>query len=88
VSRSRKKPTPRLLLKVRGGILPARWVRGDAAEIRAGWIEEGKRGTVLGPVVEVLKTRWVPILWDDEEDPDWHKEAGLWWVHGPRDVTS
>jgi len=21
--------------------------------------------------------KWTPVLWDGEEDPDWHKTAGL-----------
>lgn len=44
--------------------------------IRDGWENAGKRGMVLGPPVFV-EQNWTPVLWDDEDDPDFHKTAGL-----------
>jgi hypothetical protein len=44
--------------------------------IREGWHGAGKTGVRLGPDVYV-RQHWTPILWDDEEDPDWHKASGL-----------
>lgn len=70
------------------GVIPEKWRNHDVAEIRFGWSGTGRRGTVLGPAIDLDGQSWVPIRWDEEEDPDWHKEAGLWWVHGPRDVIN
>jgi hypothetical protein len=49
-------------------------------------MDAGKRGTVLGPEVTANGIVWMPLLWDGDEDPDWHKSAGLeeipiiqWW---------
>lgn len=41
-----------------------------------GWRDAGKIGTTLGPPV-FAEQNWTPVLWDDEEDPDFHKTAGL-----------
>jgi len=44
--------------------------------MRDGWEDEGKIGTVLGEVF-FAQQHWTPILWDGEEDPSFHKTAGL-----------
>lgn len=44
--------------------------------VREGWYEAGKQGTALGEPVFVLQD-WVPVKWDDEEDPTFNKKAGL-----------
>ena len=55
------------------------WKRGTKLEIKAGWGSEGRLGTCMGPDLEVNKTSvsWTPVLWDEEEDPDWFKTRGL-----------
>ena len=50
--------------------------QGERVRIRAGWGGGGREGMRLGPDVYV-RQEWTPVLWDDEEDPDWHKAAGL-----------
>ena len=50
--------------------------KGDRVWIKADWYGGGRIGTVLGDPVFVQQ-EWVPVLWDDEEDPDFHKMAGL-----------
>ncbi len=44
--------------------------------IREDWHQAGRQGTALGEPVYV-EQNWVPVKWDDEEDPTFHKEAGL-----------
>ena len=50
-------------------------------EVRPGWGDEGQQGVALSGVIEVVacgqRQEWVVVLWDDEEDPDMHKLAGL-----------
>jgi hypothetical protein len=50
--------------------------------IREGWYEAGKQGTALGEPVFVLQD-WVPVKWDDDEDPDFNKKAGLTFAPEP-----
>lgn len=45
--------------------------------VRAGWVNPGRCGLVLGRTVEIDGVRWVPVLWRDADDPDWHKVRGL-----------
>lgn len=54
-----------------------RSVKKPRIRIRRGWYEEGKRGTRLGPDVFVGGQFWTPVLWGDEDDPTFHKAAGL-----------
>lgn len=49
---------------------------GLRVRIRAGWLDEGLLGTVIGAQV-LLGQWWCPVLWDGEDDPDWNKSAGL-----------
>jgi len=44
--------------------------------LRDGWHGAGREGVVLDDEVHVGQP-WCPVLWDDEEDPDFHKSAGL-----------
>ncbi len=50
--------------------------KGAVVTIKTGWYEAGKRGVVIGDDVH-LGQWWTPVLWDNEDDPDWHKSAGL-----------
>lgn len=52
------------------------WKVGDTAEVKEGWDRAGVRFAVLGPAV-FLGQWWVPVEDPNEEDPDFHKEAGL-----------
>lgn len=54
-------------------------LRGSASvrvTIKKGWEGAGRVGTRLGPDVFV-EQEWTPVLWDDEEDPDFFKARGL-----------
>lgn len=44
--------------------------------IKKGWNDAGMMGTVLADSVFCLQN-WVPVLWDDQEDPDFIKESAL-----------
>lgn len=44
--------------------------------IKSGWDNAGRTGTVIGRSVKRGQW-WSPVIWDDEEDPDWHKTVGL-----------
>ena len=44
--------------------------------IKKGWLGCGREGTRLGPDVTVGQL-WTPVIWDDEEDPTFHKSAGV-----------
>jgi len=44
--------------------------------VKEGYGEYGKVGVQLGPSVWVEQS-WTPVLWNDEEDPNWFKTAGL-----------
>lgn len=46
-------------------------------EIKKGWDREYRTGKTLGKSKIVNGMEWTPVLWDDEEDPDWHKTRGL-----------
>lgn len=46
-------------------------------QIKKGWCEAGKSGVRVGADFPINGQLWTPILWDGEEDPDWHKAAGL-----------
>ena len=59
-----------------GPMSEVNWKNGDVAVIREGWEGAGKHMRVLGPAVFVQQ-HWVPVLDPDEEDPTFHKAAGL-----------
>jgi hypothetical protein len=44
--------------------------------VRKGWSRAGERARVLGHPVFVEQW-WVPVLFDGEEDPDFHKAAAF-----------
>lgn len=47
-------------------------------KIREGWEGAGKEGVMIGENIFVCHgMEWAPVLWDGEEDPDFHKVAGL-----------
>jgi hypothetical protein len=45
-------------------------------QIKSDWFNAGKTGRTLGRKV-FIEQWWTPVKWDDEDDPDWHKTAGL-----------
>jgi hypothetical protein len=49
---------------------------GPRVRVRTGWDNAGQLGTVVGAQIH-LGQWWCPVLWDDEEDPDWCKSSGL-----------
>lgn len=55
---------------------PTLWAYGDVAVIKDGWDRAGTVLGVIGPAV-FCEQWWVPVIDPDEEDPTWHKEAGL-----------
>jgi hypothetical protein len=48
------------------------WVR-----VREGWISAGRLGVQIGNDQKVGGQLWTPVIWEDQEDPDWFKRAGL-----------
>jgi len=47
----------------------------DRVRIKNGWFKEGMQGTLLA-VVHVGQD-WGVVIWDEDEDPDCFKLAGL-----------
>jgi hypothetical protein len=45
--------------------------------IKKGWHDEGKTGVCVGPDADINGQAWTPVLWDGEEDPDFHKAHSL-----------
>lgn len=45
--------------------------------IKKGWFNAYHEGKALGPNIHVSSNWWTPVLWDDAEDPDFHKTEGL-----------
>lgn len=55
---------------------------GSRIRIRSGWDGAGCMGTLLhGPIYDLKKQSWMCIQWDDDEDPELHKTAGLEIAH-------
>ena len=44
--------------------------------ISKGWYDAGKTGYIIGVPIFV-KQWWYPILWGNEEDPEFHKADGI-----------
>ena len=54
------------------------FVKGDKVRIVAGFCGAGRSGIVVGGSVEGRDYRyWIPVLFDDEDDPDFFKDGGL-----------
>ena len=51
-------------------------MKDGKVRIKHGWGDAGKTGMQLADCVWCGQS-WTPVLWDDEEDPDFHKTAGL-----------
>ena len=49
---------------------------GRRIVIKQGWMGAGRTGMALGEPVFVLQL-WLPVHWDGEDDPDFHKLAGM-----------
>ncbi len=45
-------------------------------QVKKGWGDAGRKGTLFTKPIK-FGNDWVGVLWDDEEDPDWFKAAGL-----------
>lgn len=49
-------------------------VHASARVMIAGGVEgAGRRGWLVGSILEINGMRWAPVLWDGEEDPDFFK---------------
>lgn len=44
--------------------------------VKKGWHEYPKTGICLGKPV-FIEQWWIPIKWDDEDDPTFFKESGI-----------
>ena len=49
---------------------------GTRIRIKKGWEDFGQVGTCLGIPIFVDQL-WIPVLWDNEEDPEFFKLAGV-----------
>ena len=45
--------------------------------IKENWDGAGKIGEVIDDSRRIGKQDWTTVLWDGDEDPSWHKSAGL-----------
>ena len=50
--------------------------RRPRVRISDGWYQADREGRMIGDQVYVEQW-WTPVKWDDEDDPDFHKSAGL-----------
>lgn len=51
---------------------------GTRCKIKAGWEGAGREGEAFGFFTHKrLGQEWIVVLWDDEDDPDCFKAAGL-----------
>lgn len=50
--------------------------RLSRVKIKDGWHDAGKEGFIIGEEA-LIGQYWTPVLWDGDDDPDWHKSAGL-----------
>jgi len=61
------------------GMPPCKAPEKKKVRIKQGWSANwlgGRTGETLGPDV-MVEQWWTPVKWDDEDDPDWFKTAGL-----------
>lgn len=71
-----KHATPREILEDLSDAGAVVETKEERVRIREGWHGAGQEGLRLGPDV-FTQQEWTPVLWDGEEDPDWHKASGL-----------
>lgn len=51
---------------------------GTRCKIKSGWVDAGKEGDAISYFDHPrLGQHWVVVVWDNEEDPDCFKAAGL-----------
>ena len=59
----------------------------ERVRVMVGWDRYGRTGSRIGQdFTPPGCVTWTPVLWDDEDDPDWHKACGL--VSIPADAPS
>lgn len=51
--------------------------KGTVVQIRKGWDLEWRRGVALTAPFVAMRQLWVAVLWNDAEDPETFKTAGL-----------
>jgi hypothetical protein len=56
------------------GVWPPR--KGTSVRIKVGFKDAGRKGCVIGKPF-FSEQWWIPVFWDDAEDPDWFKASGL-----------
>lgn len=52
-------------------------MKDKRVKIKDSWGGAPQAGVALGDAINIYGMMWVPVLWDGEVDPDWHKLAGL-----------
>ena len=50
---------------------------GTRCRIKSGWHGAGREGEAFNYFDDLKGQRWVTLQWDDEDDPDLHKAAGI-----------
>ncbi len=51
---------------------------GTRCRIKQGWAGEGREGEAICFIThKKLGQEWIVVIWDDEDDPDCFKSAGL-----------
>lgn len=45
--------------------------------VKEGWYDAGRTLTILGKSVTVKNMEWLPIVFDNEEDPTFHKTTSI-----------
>ena len=62
----------------------ARQAQYPRVRIKKGWEGAGRWGTIFYIIHRnaFIGQAWAMVLWDDEEDPDCHKTAGLEYADG------
>lgn len=50
---------------------------GVRCRIKQGWVEAGREGDAFMYFDDNKAQLWVALQWDDDDDPDLHKAAGI-----------